>query len=141
MPLTMALVSAVYFVIAASFYFEQCSFMNVCRSFRRKMFLHDMGKQKKYQSEAGNRVEICRDRRDWRSCKIFVSCVDFFRKQCSFLHILQVYTQNLHILLNFSRKRANLLIMRHFRCLLLAKIVSIHAFSVCKILAPENWVV
>ena len=29
----------------------------------------------------------------------------------------------------------------HFHCLLLAKIVSIYAFSVCKILSPENWVV
>ena len=31
--------------------------------------------------------------------------------------------------------------MMHFRCLLLSKIVSIYAFSVCKILSPENWVV
>ena len=36
------------------------------------------------------RLEICRDRRDRRSCKIFVSCVNFPRKQRSFLHILQV---------------------------------------------------
>ena len=37
-----------------------------------------------------SRLEICRDRRDWWSCKIFVSCVNFSRKQRSFLHILQV---------------------------------------------------
>ena len=37
-----------------------------------------------------DRLEICRDRRDRRSCKIFVSCVNFPRKQRSFLHILQV---------------------------------------------------
>ena len=39
-----------------------------------------------------DRLGICRDRRDRRSCKIFVSCVNFFRKQRSFLLILQVYT-------------------------------------------------
>ena len=42
---------------------------------------------------------------------------------------------------NFIQKRAKLLIMMHFRCELLAKIVSIYAFSVCKIHSPENWVV
>ena len=42
---------------------------------------------------------------------------------------------------NFNQKTAKLLIMMHFRCLLLAEIVSIYAFSVCKILSPENWVV
>ena len=41
------------------------------------------------------RLGICRDR---RSCKIFVSCVNFSRKQRSFLHILQVYT---HLNVNF----------------------------------------
>ena len=34
------------------------------------------------------RLEICRDRRDRRSCKIFVSCVNFSRKQRSFFLIL-----------------------------------------------------
>ena len=38
------------------------------------------------------RLGICRDRRDRRSCKFFVSCVNFSIKQRSFLHILQVYT-------------------------------------------------
>ena len=33
---------------------------------------------------------------------------------------------------NFNQKRAKLLIMMHFRCLLLAKKVSIYAFSECK---------
>ena len=45
-----------------------------------------------------HRLGICRDRRDRRSCKIFVSCVNFSRKQRSFLHILQVYT---HLNVNF----------------------------------------
>ena len=51
--------------------------------------LQEMGK---------DRLGICRDRRDRRSCKIFVSCVNFFRKQRSFLLILQVYT---HLNVNF----------------------------------------
>ena len=38
---------------------------------------------------------------------------------------------------NFNQKRAKLLIMMHFRCLLLAKIVLIYAFSVCKILLSK----
>ena len=45
-----------------------------------------------------SRLGICRDRRDRRSCKIFVSCVNFSRKQRSLLYILQVYT---HINVNF----------------------------------------
>ena len=49
-------------------------------------------------SQCWSRLEICRDRRDRRSCKIFVSCVNFSGKQRSFLHILQVYT---HLNVNF----------------------------------------
>ena len=41
-------------------------------------------------------------------------------------------------LFNFNQKRVKLLIMIHFCCLLLTKIPSIYAFSVCKILLPEN---
>ena len=48
--------------------------------------------------DEGCRLGICRDHRDRRSCKIFVSCVNFSRKQRSFLHILQVYT---HLNVNF----------------------------------------
>ena len=44
------------------------------------------------------RLGICRDRRDRRSCKSFVSCVNFSRKQRSFLHILQIFT---HLNVNF----------------------------------------
>ena len=40
-----------------------------------------------------------------------------------------------------AQKRAKLLIMMQFRCLLLAKIIVIYAFSVCKFLSSENWVV
>ena len=45
-----------------------------------------------------DRLGICRDRRDRRSSKIFVSCVKTSRKQRSFLHTLQVYT---HLNVNF----------------------------------------
>ena len=44
------------------------------------------------------RLEICRDRHDRRSCKIFVSCVNFSKKQRGFLLIWQVYT---HLNANF----------------------------------------
>ena len=44
------------------------------------------------------RLEICRNRRDRRSCKIFVSCVNFSRKQRGFLLIWQVIT---HLNTNF----------------------------------------
>ena len=45
-----------------------------------------------------SRLGICRDRRDRRSCKSFVSCVNFSKKQRSFLHILQIFT---HLNVNF----------------------------------------
>ena len=45
--------------------------------------------------------------------------------------------KNLHTLFNFNLKRAKLLIMMHFNCLLPAKIISIYVFSACKILLPE----
>ena len=38
------------------------------------------------------RLEICRDRRDRRSCKIFVSCVNFSRKQRSFSYFASLQT-------------------------------------------------
>ena len=48
--------------------------------------------KKIYVRDPMYRLGICRDRRDQRSCQIFVSCVNFSRKKRSFLHILQVYT-------------------------------------------------
>ena len=57
------------------------------------------------------------------------------------LSALKKQNTDLHILFNFNQKRAKLLITMHFFCLLLAKIISIYAFSVCKILSPENLVV
>ena len=48
-----------------------------------------------------NRLEICHDRRDRRSCKIFATCVKFSKKQRSFLNIFQVYT---HLNVNFLHK-------------------------------------
>ena len=38
------------------------------------------------------RVDICHDRRNRRLCKIFVSCVNFSKKQRGILLIWQVYT-------------------------------------------------
>ena len=91
------------------------------------------------------RLGICRDHRDRRSCKIFVSCVNFSRKQRSFLHILQVYTHlNVNFLTHFVQflpKTGQIKDNDAFLLLFLAKIVLIHAFSVCKILLPENLVV
>ena len=53
MPLTMVLASAVCFGVAASFYFQNMyNSIGVCRSLRRKMFAHDIEKQKNYESEA-----------------------------------------------------------------------------------------
>ena len=40
----------------------------------------------RYVFLAVSRVEICHDRRDRRSCKIFTNCVNFSRKQRVFLH-------------------------------------------------------
>ena len=40
-----------------------------------------------------DRVEICHDRRDRRSCKTFASCVNFARKQRAFLQNLQRSTR------------------------------------------------
>ena len=37
----------------------------------------------------GYRGEICRDRHDWRSCKICASCVNFPGIQRNFLHNLR----------------------------------------------------
>ena len=64
------------------------------------------GREKDRKAPAANiatrdsnpKLGICRDRRDRWSCKSFVSCVNFSRKQRSFLHILQVYT---HLNVNF----------------------------------------
>ena len=57
-------------------------------SFATKLLLEDLI----------HRLGIRRDRRDRRSCKIFVSCVNFSKKQRDFLLILQVYT---HLNANF----------------------------------------
>ena len=42
------------------------------------------------------RVEICRDRRDWRSCKICASCVNFPGKQYDFSQNLRRITRFTH---------------------------------------------
>ena len=43
-----------------------------------------------------HRLEICRDRRDRQSCKIFVSCVNFPGKQHNFWHNLRRITKFTH---------------------------------------------
>ena len=42
------------------------------------------------------RVEICRDRRDQRACKICASCVNFPGKQCNFSQNLRRITRFTH---------------------------------------------
>ena len=72
----------------------------------------------------------------------FLSPVQIFPENMQFLtYFASLHTpkcelsskllKNLHILFNFYQKRAKLLLMMHFFCWLLAKIVSIYAFSVC----------
>ena len=46
-----------------------------------------------------DRVEICHDRRDRQSCKIFANCVNFFRKQCIFLHNFRSSNKVVNLLL------------------------------------------
>ena len=53
----------------------------------------------------------------------------FFITVKEFTHFVQFY-----------QKRAKLLIIMYFCCLIVGENVSIYAFSVCKILSPENWV-
>ena len=51
-----------------------------------------------------NRVEICRDRHNRRSCKICASCVNFPQKQCDFLHNMHKTTKFAHTKCDFALK-------------------------------------
>ena len=75
------------------------------------------------------RLEICHDRRDWRSCNIFSSCVNFSRKQrvlfckiCVEIWNLLIYLMTLH---NFFQNLSN---FTFFHFTLLAKSIAIYAF-------------
>ena len=97
------------------------------------------------------RLEICRDRRDRRSCKIFPSCVNFSRKQrgsLSNLHRNMKFTQLfgdfthisfktieiMHIHFNFNKRDYQ---CSHKRCFIVAKKVVLYALLVCKIFGPK----
>ena len=55
------------------------------------------------------RVEICRDRHDWRSCKICSSCVNFPGKQCDFSHNLNKATRFTHTKCDFCTETVKIL--------------------------------
>ena len=95
-------------------------------------------------------VEICRDRHDQRSCKIFVSCVNFSRKQRVFLHniwkrtrlyhlfyifiytlcnVFQTYWKILHIKFNLNQKRTTLWVKKS----------QFTRFVCVKIICPKIW--
>ena len=99
------------------------------------------------------RLEICRDRRDRRSCKIFPSCVNFSRKQrgsLSNLHRNMKFTQLfgdfthisfktieiMHIHFNFNKRDYQ---CSHKRCFFVAKKVVLYTLLVCKIFGPKIW--
>ena len=50
------------------------------------------------------RVEICRDRRDQRACKICASCVNFPGKQRNFSHNSRKTTRFIHTQCDFALK-------------------------------------
>ena len=56
---------------------------------------------------AADRVEICRDRHDRRSCKICASCVIFSGKQRDFLHNLHKTSRFTHTKCDFALKLLN----------------------------------
>ena len=99
----------------------------------------------------GDRLEICRDRRDRRSCKIFPSCVNFSRKQRgslsnlhrnmkftqlfgNFTHISFKTIEIIHIHFNFNKRDHQ---CSHKRCFIVAKKVALYALLVCKIFGPK----
>ena len=92
-----------------------------------------------------DRVEICHDRHDWWSCKIFFNFVNFSWK-------LRVSLQNLHINMKFTHlfgEFTHPFLQRYWNFTfliihieiyvvwLLAKLVPIYAFLVCKIFGPK----
>ena len=59
---------------------------------------------RRHKASPSCRVEICRDRHDRRSCKIFASCVYFPGKQHNFSHNLRRTTRFTHTKCDFSLK-------------------------------------
>ena len=126
-------------------------------SYKKVLLLLDPHLAEKFE-KVPSRVEICRDRRDQRLCKIFVNCVNFSRKKrifshilcrriridylfCKFTHTMQTFfitVQEFTHFVQFYPKKDQIIDIDAFT---LAKIVAINAFQVCKILLPENWVV
>ena len=107
------------------------------------------------QGNKTTRLEICHDRRDWRSCKIFSSCANFFPEKNAFfakftqkyeIHsfIWWVYKKNspklfrLYIFISISiKKRTNVIFIEICAISLLPKSVAIYAVLVCKIFCPK----
>ena len=89
------------------------------------------------------RLEICRDRRDRRSCKNSSNCVNFSWKQRIFLQNLHINMKFTHLFGKFAHPflfqllKFNIFIsINHLywnlAALFLAKLVPIYAFLVCK---------
>ena len=57
---------------------------------------------KAVETPVPERVEICRDRHDWRSCKICARCVNFPGKRCDFLHNLRRTLRFTHTKCDFA---------------------------------------
>ena len=62
------------------------------------------------------RLEICHDRRDWRSCNIFSSCVNFSRKQHIFCKICAEIGNLLIYLLSLHKLFSKAFQILHFHC-------------------------
>ena len=103
------------------------------------------GKQSKKTKQSGiiSRLEICRDRRDRRSCKNSSNCVNFSWKQRIFLQNLHINMKFTHLFVKFAHPflfqllKFNIFIsINHLywnlAALFLAKLVPIYAFLVCK---------
>ena len=59
-----------------------------------------------------SRVEICRDRQDRRSCKIFANCVNVPGKQRNFLHNMRRSTRFTHTKCDFALKLSKFYTLR-----------------------------
>ena len=95
-------------------------------------------------------LEICCDRRDRRSCKIYVSCVNFPGKQRDFLHNLRRTTRSTHTKCDFALKMLrfdtlSLILTKklHNLCIYAVsfwlKIVASYALLVCNTFGPKIW--
>ena len=109
-----------------------------------------------YSSSFQSRLEICHDRRDQWSCKIFSSCVNFSEnnaflcKFCVEIRNLLIYLLSLHKLFSktfqiwhlhfhFNKKRTKIIYIEICAVLLLAKLIAIYVVLVCKMFCPKIW--